>query len=373
MDGKVEWILKFDFGDKKLWAPYHIKNDLDYFDDLRQKYNILYMDAQKAGADATSLKIIKDCSTKIEEAITKYYHGQISSSHQIIKDLIDEVKNNSLAVDKVHASNAFPGENSEIQFFRARTSEKNTVFLAKDMLHIPLSKRGKTGNYRFSIPGIPSLYLGNTTYVCWIESGCPAEHDFYVSPVLMDGEQKLLNLAVMTGDCQRFRDIDADYVHCWLKLIILMIATSYVVEEEDRIFKSEYIVSQSIMLACKECGLDGVAYYSKRVADEMFAYAAINVALFTDYQKGEDYSSICGHIKIDDAFNYALYKQLGLIDRIAPYDDLRVLRSGLITNIGNFERQFKYADTEFCAFDQFLFATWKNKDTISFGNALKST
>ena len=44
----------------------------------------------------------------------------------------------------------------------------------------------KTGSYRFSIPGITSLYLGNTSYACWIEMGRSAEHDFNVSSVVLD-------------------------------------------------------------------------------------------------------------------------------------------------------------------------------------------
>ena len=116
-----------------------------------------------------------------------------------------------------------------------------------------------------SIPGIPSLYLGNTSYACWLELGCPAEYKFNVSPVLLDGTQKILNLAVMTRRQFESDDYNLGHIHCWLKLIILMIATSYVIEEKGRIFKSEYIVSQSIMLGCKELGLDGVAYFSKRL------------------------------------------------------------------------------------------------------------
>lgn len=370
MSERLTWILKKDFLGKELWAPYHIKNDIDYYDDLCKKYNLLYKSAKKAGADEDSLQIINRYSSKIKESIRKYYAGKISTSHIIIKNLIKEILENSLAVNDVYNSKAFPGISREIQFFRARTSDKVVGFKAKDMLHIPFSKRGKTGNYRFSIPGIPSLYLGNTTYACWVELGCPSEHDFYVSPTLLDGTQKLLNLAVMTMKQWGLHDNNAEYVRCWLKLIMLMISTSYVVEEENRIFKSEYIVSQSIMLGCKELGLDGVAYYSKRVNDEMFANAAINVALFTKYKKGQDYSNICEHIKIDAAYNYAAYKQLGQIDRTPPYMDYRVLQSGEVTNIGDYRRQFSYSDTGFCAFDKFLFATWKDKETIPFGNAL---
>lgn len=153
------------------------------------------------------------------------------------------------------------------------------------MLHLPKTLRGKTGNYRFSIPGMPSLYLGNTSYVCWLETGKPSAHDFYVSPVIVDSSLRIFNLAVMTRNIINLKNLDKDTVHCWLKLIVLMIATSYVIKEENRTFKSEYIVSQSIMLACKNLGLDGVAYFSKRIEDEIFGFCAINLALFAPYDK----------------------------------------------------------------------------------------
>lgn len=126
------------------------------------------------------------------------------------------------------------------------------------------------------------------------------------------------------------------------------------------------------MLACKELGYDGVAYFSKRVSDEIFAYAAINLALFAPYQSNKKYSTVCEHIKIDDSFNYSMYKQLGRINRDCTYD-LRLLRTGIITNIGKYreDRQFQYAMTEFCAFDKFLFSTWKQKEEIEWENALK--
>ena len=48
----------------------------------------------------------------------------------------------------------------------------------------------------------------------------------------------------------RLDELEESKVHCWLKLLVLMMATSYTVNESGRIFKSEYIVSQSIMLTC---------------------------------------------------------------------------------------------------------------------------
>lgn len=48
---RLTWISKADFLDRELWAPYHIKSDIEYYDDLCKKYNLLYENARKAGAD----------------------------------------------------------------------------------------------------------------------------------------------------------------------------------------------------------------------------------------------------------------------------------------------------------------------------------
>lgn len=369
MKETLNWIHNEQFLDKITWAPFVISKDIDYYDDLCNKYNSLIKNLNAVGADEQSLKIVTKYTNKIREAIRKHYAGYLSTSHIIIKNLLRGVLDNRLAVNNINDSKAFPGTGREIQFFRARLSEKAITFSPKDMLHIPFDQRGKTGNYRFSIPGIPSLYLGNSTYACWLELGCPADYKFNVSPVLLDGTQRILNLAVMTRNLLYLDEGNISRVHCWLKLIVLMIATSYIIEEEKRTFKSEYIVSQSIMLGCKELKLDGIAYFSKRVDDEVFANSAVNLALFTNYKKGQRYSEICKHIKVGDSYNYSLYKQLGDTNKKVKYDNYRIRRTGMIMNIGTYNRQFSYYDTDFCSFDKFLFATWNEKNNINFGNA----
>lgn len=360
------WIRE-DFIVKDLYAPFILEYDKDYYKDLCKRYEILSQVAITAGADEESLSIIKKYTAKIEEAVREYYKGEISKSHNIVKNLVKGCLDSKLAVSELVNCEAFGGEKgTEIQFFRARISRNFTPYKAQDMLHIPFDMRGKTGNFRFSIIGVPSLYLCNTSYACWIELGKPSEHDFVVSPVITDGRQKVLNLAVNNRYQDRIRTLED--VHCWLKLFILMIATSYRIEEEREIFKSEYIISQSIMLACNELDLDGLVYYSKRVEDQMFAEAAINVALFAKYKRGKRYSPICEHIKIGNSFNYSMYKQLNNYYRNKEYP-LRCLHTGKTNNIGDYDHQYWYRFTEFCEFDKFLFAEWK-KDEIPFGNAV---
>ena len=366
----LTWLMN-GFSCKELYAPFKINKDTDYQNDLKQKYNIVMEQAKKAKADDESLNIINAFSTKILKSLELYYKADIAESNNIILELVKEIGDNSFAVDSIINSDAFPGiKSNELQFFRSRLGTPNKTFTAKDMLHLPSSLRSKSGNYRFSIPGNPSMYLANSSYGCWIEMGCPAEIDFNVSPILLEGNQKIFNLAISIRDFRCLKNFEKERVHCWLKLYLLSIATCYVIKEENRTFKSEYIISQSLMMACKKMQYDGIAYYSRRVDNEVFALCAINLVLFVDYV-GE-YSEMIKHMKIDDAFNYSLYKQLNNSLKNKVYE-LRSTYTGYITNIGSFERQYPYRETDFYGFDKFLFTTWRDrpddkaKDKISWG------
>lgn len=356
---------------EELYAPFRINKDMEYRTDLEKRYNIVMRQAQNANADDESLQIIAAFTAQILASLDSYYKADIAESNNIVFELVKEIGDNPFAVNSVTNSDAFPGNKSnELQFFRSRLGTPNRAFTAKDMLHLPNSMRAKSGNYRFSIPGNPSMYLANSSYGCWIEMGCPAEIDFNVSPILLEGNQRAFNLAVSIRDFRCLNEFEKDRVHCWLKLYLLAIATSYVIKEESRTFRSEYIISQSLMMACKKMKYDGIAYYSRRVDNEVFALCAINLALFVDYV-GE-YSAMIKHIKIDDAFNYALYKQLNNSLKYKDYR-LRSTDTGYITNIGSFERQYPYRETDFYDFDKFLFTTWrdkpngKGKDAIPWG------
>lgn len=255
----VSWITSFS--DKAIHAPFSVNTDAEYYDNLRKRYTAFVKLLKKASADVESLKIAQKYTDKVCEALRDYYHGAVSSCHQKILNLVSGCSDNKIAVSILDESRAFPGpKGTEIQFFRARNSDVAQTFTPKEMLHHPFKLRGKTGNYRFSIPGVTSLYLANTSYGCWIEMGCPSEHDFNVSPFVLDGTQKIFNLAVLSRDISQLHT--EEDVHNWIKLLVLMIATSYKVAEQNRAFKSEYIISQSVMLACKKLGHDGAMSFS---------------------------------------------------------------------------------------------------------------
>ena len=355
---RLSW-LNNGFISKELYAPFVLNSDADYYKALQYKYALVLNQAKKAGADIESIKIIEKYAAKILESLRCYYSADLSKSCTIVRNLIRDIHDDPFAVNTLTNSDAFPGiKSQEIQFFRCRLGNPSKAYTPKDMLHLPYKMRAKSGNYRFSIPGNPCLYLANSSYGCWIETGFPSAIEFNVAPVLLDGSQRIFNLAVSIRDFHNLNEFEENRVHCWLKLYMLAIATSFRINEESRIFKSEYVISQAIMMACKKYGYDGVAYYSKRVSDELFSLCAINLALFVNYDK--EYSEIVKHMKMDDAFNYALYNQLHKSLKFKDYK-LRSTRTGFTTNIGSYDRQYPYNETEFFDFDKFLFTTWSDK------------
>ena len=348
--------------DRDFYTPFKVDFDADYYDDLRDRYSRLLKKSREVGADDESIKIVEEYSKSVLEALECYYRADVSECNAIIYRLIEKIGDDPFAKTELICTSAFPGEAvNEIQLYRARIGDSGKRFTKEEMLPFSKRKRAFGANCRFSIPGNPCYYLANSSYGCWIESGFPDESRFNVSPVRVDGNLKVLNLAVAIRIHLYLNEYEMDRVHLWLKLFILTLATSYVISEEKRVFKSEYVISQAIMQACRKLNYDGVVYYSKRVSDEMFAFSAVNLALFIRYSDDEE-SELIKYIQIDKPSNYGDYKNLLCSARYKDYS-LRLDRIGIANNIGCYQDQKTYVDTEYSMFDRYLFAIWDDKLT----------
>lgn len=374
---KYDWIEQIDF--QKFSTPFTVKRDNEYFPKLKEMLFNLVSEIESNGAEKQIVDATRDYVEKITRSIELYYQGNLVDAQLIVNEMITEFGEVAPAVTDINGSIAFPGggpDYSEVQFFRARLSENVVEFSANEMLHIPFNMRHVVKSERFSIPGLPCLYLGNSSYVCWVEMGCPADHRFNVAPVILDNSQKVLNLTVTISSLYAFKEEvhnmseeEADkHVIDLLRLMILTFCTSYKVTEGNRNFKSEYIMPQMIMLACKSSNLDGITYYSKQIPYESFACTVgVNLVLFATYNGEELLSSICDHLDIGTAFNFAMFKQLLPCQMYKEYN-LRIMSSPYINNVGTQSHWFPYRETQFFEFDKYLFANWSR--TKSFEEAL---
>ena len=367
--------IKVEVLHRSISTPIVIEKDEDYYTTLQSKLLDLRKLLVDYKAEKTIVKACENFRKTLMLVLREYYKGNIAASQIKMINQIKEICNDdSKASCDINGCQIFDGDTEDIPFFRARLDADEDGFESKDMGAIPFSKRTKTKTERFSMPGLPCLYLGNTSYVCWLEMGKPSDDRFNVSPVLLDRTQRVFDLTVSPNYLfDRDRDnklVLSDEVSVGLvKRVMLSICSSFRIKEDDRHFKSEYIIPQLIMLACQKKGLDGVAYISSKVSNSgMFGFCAVNLALYAKYPNNTfrvnvDRSEIEEHIKIDDAFNYAMYKQFTQNEPLRK-SPLWIDRCRWITNIDIHGHQFSYKETEFYDFDKFLFYRWEDKNSI---------
>lgn len=119
--------------------------------------------------------------------------------HDIIEDNLNDVQKNCkfiLSITEniflgktVDASNQFSNLMADLErylikedknfqspipkhLFKARNTNGQTFGLG-DMFHVPFEKRHLIPTSRFSLPGLPCLYLANSIYTCWEELDRP--------------------------------------------------------------------------------------------------------------------------------------------------------------------------------------------------------
>ncbi len=364
---------------KEFITPHELKKASDYINDYYGWLKKLENSFVENNVDVDYVGTVKEYAKNIKVFFREYFSGNIINALETLKRIMTPLfKENSIAVSTIEQSIAFNDldiinekqkENKKVYFFRSRKSNSYKVFNGQEMLHVPFDKREKVEPTRFSINGMPCLYLATSSYCCWLEARFPPDYSFNVSYVELNTNPRILNL-VMNSEmiCSMISMVEKnnfsiDVVKDALLLWMLTYGTSYKIDDDTRPFKIEYVLSQSIMLVCLEKGLDGVAYYSKRLDDDRLAYMnAVNLALFANYNENANYSLKYEGIKVTPSYNYAMYKQLGNIQKYCIPDDRIFVDYGSgCKKIGNYERYVEYNETEFYSFDRFLVLRQKDE------------
>lgn len=357
--------------------PINVKRDCDYSVTLKNELNRYYNHLVKEiGVPSRITDKIKNTNEIIIEVVNKYYMGDIKSSQSLIFDLLKSFENNEFVFNTLENCYAFRGigpfttrdnedYKSELSFFKARVSNYSLErYQRSDMLHIPTNMRGLVSTQRFSIAGIPCMYFSTSSYGCWLELGKPQNDYFNVSSYKLNNKLKILNLVCvweliggLTSGVAKNEDyrIDLDELVADLLLIWpLVCATSFRVEERNRNFKSEYIISQLVMMSLKELGMDGVAYVSKQVTSDIIAMPnSINLAIPALECNG-DYSNLCNEIELSESVNYGEFLRLSASDSYSSKRSFINRSNDYYNQIKLANKSVQYHLSDFCRFDNYL-------------------
>lgn len=336
-DSDYKDVLKVNLDNYLKWVGIFI-NDSNY-----------YISRLDSGDKNNVLKTIKNDCVALKRSVKDYNAGKVDLASRRILGLLKRIRDddeNKFVVSDIDSSystrlgSCIPGisnekysyhyeriKKEELTFYRARTEYFDNP---KEMYHIPLSKRDLVGTQRFSIPGVPCLYLGTSVYDVWLEMGRPAYSDFNVSAVKLRDEGKklmVLNLAynpyVLLGIAEVVTDESGlditrviEITISMLRLYPVIIATSVQNKKSSEKFRSEYIVSHLLMMNLQAIGCDGIAYLSKRIeGHEEYALPQIVNVAFPAYEASKvdrDYGTICEKIEITRPRNYEEFMSLEL-------------------------------------------------------------
>jgi ribosomal protein S19 len=143
------------------------------------------------------------------------------------------------------------------------------------MFHVRFEYRNKISTNRYSIPGFPALYLGESTYVCWEELNRSRLRDLWFSRIENTEELNVIKI-------QRFEDLleeieqisneDDKLSHLCRYMIIypLIIACTIKVKDQKSNFTPQYIVPQLLLQYIAQFKnaderIDGIMYLSSQV------------------------------------------------------------------------------------------------------------
>jgi hypothetical protein len=171
------------------------------------------------------------------------------------------------------------------KLYRIR-AECEPLISREEIFHLPFQLRHKLKTQRFSISGLPCLYLGGSIYVCWEELGRPDFNGIYISEFSAPATKsfRIVNLSnrpdyiafmlakqpELTGK-DSFLDVLVSTVILWP----LIMACHIKVQHRNGSFKPEYIIPQIVLQWVRQSdAFEGVCYASTHIR-QMFDYGPV--------------------------------------------------------------------------------------------------
>lgn len=260
--------IKGFLGASYLNLPYENKTE-GVLELLDIKYGLLLNDLQKLEetVDWCSglYKSLKYSTEQIIKTITLYLAGNISEAYLMLNHMLLSIQDEIKIVSECYKK--FSGT----VFYRMRLNSLDSSLQSRSgYLHIPFELRHKVSNYRYSIAGIPCVYMGATIYTCYEELRSPGYDNIHVARIEIPKEYNLLTIGLLPWEVNDIRKerlgFNNEFYYAYIKMLPLIMACSIKVGADriNAVFKEEYIVPQLVMqwLLASGTQFDGIIYFS---------------------------------------------------------------------------------------------------------------
>ena len=161
-------------------------------------------------------------SKTIRQILSAFLRGNHQDALQKTKDLVRSMK--------------FETISTNIPLYKCRENSRQFHYSKDEMFHIPYDKRSLVGNQRYSVTGLPCLYLGGSSYICWEEIGRKDLNTTNFCGYSIVEEVDMFNMLLPSAISSEEQ----------LKRIVLILACSLTAKRDD-VFKPEYILPQCVL------------------------------------------------------------------------------------------------------------------------------
>lgn len=226
--------------------------------------------------DTYIIKKIEKISTLILSTISNIKKANSQKAYEGICNFINDEKGNiNFPIYTLNKKNPL---------IRLRYSESD-LLCRKDIFHIPFTQRHNISQQRYSITGVPCLYLSGCAFTAWLELNKPNFSNLWCAGFRAKTDIKVLDLAVRLDSIIKESDFTGRLI-----FYPLVIATSFVAKYPKSPFKEEYIISNILLQAIiNNTDLNGIRYFSTKISNykNEYAWMATNIVLPAKSESGD--------------------------------------------------------------------------------------
>lgn len=364
-------ILNELYKDSSFHLPFKSEENLSYMNSLDkriEKYHASIKALKTNGIITNFLKenldVIWNIKVLIKKCLSVYLLGRYGESYDILEDLLNEpILIEYIRYLKMDMTDYTQIDNQKNALFRIRDTEDD-IENCNQIFHLPFNMSHKVKMQRYSIAGVPCLYLGESLLACWYELGKPSTDDLYISRFNIKGTDKVevIDFAYSIENLMSFNtiddfyfgdDVDENVLKAYLLLYPLNIACSYTCKYQIADFNAEYIIPNMFLqwIRTNKSKVDGIRYLSTKALHFKKSKLGFNYVFptsSTHYKEVGYCDSLCKKFQLT---------------KPVPWNVLKMFREGavVLNDISNkYEKDIyktiieNYTSTEFSMLEQRL-------------------
>ena len=228
-----------------------------------------------SAADHASLAIVdalprmRELASRIRNVHDAALQGNVLEAHRKLASAMAVVSQELDVLRSKHYDHDALGT-----LYRLRVADQYEHLGRKEAFHVPFQLRHIVAPQRYSMLGLPMLYLGSSLFVCWEEMGRLSFDRLWVSALklregqsirLLDFGPRPSRLGRIIEESNHESDPEVQLAIARAVLWPLIAACSFPRRHQGAAFVEEYLVPQLVLAFCANSGFDGVRYTSNRV------------------------------------------------------------------------------------------------------------